>query len=142
LARIRIPPYIDLPHVGLKQVSVPVMAYFGLVLGIASGLMGIGGGVLLMPVLLFGYGLSVRNSAGTGLLLLFVTVAFGTFEQALQGHVSLALGMAVLLGSSVGAQLGAMTTHRVSNRILRVAFGVLVSMTAFAVGWDFLSSIG
>ena len=142
LSRVRIPPYVDLPSVGLKQVSVPVMSYFGFLLGVASGLMGIGGGVLLMPVLLYGYGISVRNSAGTGLLLLFVTVAFGTFEQALSGHVSLALGMAVLLGSSVGSQLGALTTHRVSNRILRIAFGALVALTAFLVGWDFLSAIG
>jgi len=142
LAKVRIPPYIDLPSVGLTQVSVPVMAYFGLALGIASGLMGIGGGVLLMPVLLYGYGLSVRNAAGTGLLLLFVTVAFGTFEQALQGNVSLSLALAVLLGSSIGAQLGAMTTHRVSNRLLRIIFGVLVSATVCMVGWDFISAIG
>ena len=142
LSRARIPPYVDLPSIGLKQVSVPVMSYFGFFLGVASGLMGIGGGVLLMPVLLYGYGISVRNSAGTGLLLLFITVAFGTFEQALAGHVSLGLALAVLLGSSIGSQLGALTTHRVSNRVLRIAFGALVATTALMVGWDFLSSIG
>jgi hypothetical protein len=39
LARVRIPPYIDLPRVQLDQVSVPLLAYLGFVLGMASGLM-------------------------------------------------------------------------------------------------------
>jgi uncharacterized membrane protein YfcA len=136
VTRIRIPPFIDLPRVGLKQVSVPMMAYLGFVLGAASGLMGIGGGVLFMPILLYGFGLSVRNAAGTGVLLLFVTVAVGTFEQALHGFVSLRLAMALLVGSSVGSQLGALTTHILPNRILRLLFAVLVAATVVMVSVD------
>ena len=136
LARLRLPPSIDLPSVHLQQVSVPILAYLGFALGVASGLMGIGGGVLLMPVLLYGYGLSVRNSAGTGILLLFVTVAFGTFEQALLGYVSLKLAMAILIGSSIGSQLGALTTHLLPNRVLRLIFAGLVTATAIMIGWD------
>jgi hypothetical protein len=98
VTRVRIPPYIALPRVDLPSVSVPMLAYLGFGLGLASGLMGIGGGVLFMPVLLYGIGLSVRNAAGTGVLLLFVTVAVGTFEQALAGYVSLPLAMSILLG--------------------------------------------
>ena len=60
---------MDLPKVGLKQVSVPMMAYLGFLLGVSSGLMGIGGGILFMPTLLYGFGLSVRNAAGTGWLI-------------------------------------------------------------------------
>ena len=136
LARVRLPPYIDLPDVHLQQVSVPLLAYLGFVLGVASGLMGIGGGVLFMPILLYGFGLSVRNAAGTGILLLFVTVAVGTFEQALRGYVSLKLAMAILVGSSIGSQLGALTTHYLPNRILRLIFAGLVAATVVMIGWD------
>jgi uncharacterized membrane protein YfcA len=117
---------------------VPVLVYIGLVLGLASGLMGIGGGMLLMPVLLYGYGLSVRNAAGTGILLLLVTVAIGTFEQALHGFVSLKLAMAILIGSSIGSQLGALTTYVLPNRVLRLIFAVLVGATAAMITWDLL----
>lgn len=134
--RVRIPPYIDLPDVQLWQVSVPMMAYLGFVLGMASGLMGIGGGVLFMPILLYGFGLSIRNAAGTGVLLLFVTVVVGTFEQALHGYVSLKLAMAILIGSSVGSQLGALTTHYLPNRTLRLIFAVLVAGTVVMIAWD------
>ena len=136
LARLRLPPYIDLPNVQLQQISVPLLAYLGFVLGMASGLMGIGGGVLFMPILLYGFGLSVRNAAGTGILLLFVTVAIGTFEQAMHGYVSLRLAMVILIGSSIGSQLGALTTHFLPNRILRLILAGLVAATVAMICWD------
>jgi len=141
LAKIRIPPYIDLPNVQLTQVSVPVMVYCGFLLGILSGLLGIGGGVAFMPVLLYGYGLSVRNAAGTGILLLFVTVVTGTIVQAHEGFVSLPLAMTILIGSSIGSQLGALTTHRLRNRSLRLMFGGLVIATVAMILWDLMSSL-
>lgn len=136
LSRVHLPPYIDLPNVQLQRVSVPVLAYLGFMLGAASGLMGIGGGVLFMPILLYGYGLSLRNAAGTGVLLLFVTVAIGTLEQAFHGYVSLKLAMAILIGSSIGSQLGAWTTHVLPNRLLRLIFAGLVAGTVVMIAWD------
>lgn len=136
VTRVRIPPYIDLPNVQLQQVSVPMLCYLGFLLGMASGLMGIGGGVIFLPVLLYGFGLSVRNAAGTGVLLLFVTVVAGTIEQALRGYVSLKLAMALLVGSSIGTQLGALTTHYLPNRILRLIFAILVAAAVVMIAWD------
>lgn len=136
ITRVRIPPYIALPNVGIESVSVPMLCFLGFVLGFLSGMMGIGGGVLFMPILLYGIGLSVRNAAGTGVLLLFVTVAVGTFEQALAGFVSLPLAMCILVGSSVGSQLGALTTHHLPNRTLRIVFSCLVAATVLMIAWD------
>lgn len=136
VTRVRVPPFIDLPNVGLSKVSVPLLSYLGFLLGVASGLMGIGGGVLFMPILLYGFGLSARNAAGTGILLLFATVVVGTLEQALRGYVSLKLAMAILIGSSIGSQLGALTTHYLPNRILRLLFACLVGLTVLMIAWD------
>ncbi len=136
ITRVRIPPYIDLPSVQLKQVSVPMMCYVGFVLGLVSGAMGIGGGVLFMPVLLYGFGLSARNAAGTGILLLLVTVIAGTFEQAQHGYVSLKLAMTILMGSSVGSQLGALTTHYLPNRYLRLILMLLIFVVIGMIGWN------
>lgn len=138
VTRVRIPPYIDLPNARLSQVSVPMLAYLGFALGAASGLMGIGGGVLFTPILLYGFGLSARNAAGTGVLLLFATVSVGTFEQALHGYVSLELALAILVGSALGSQLGALTTHYLRNRTLRLVFAILVGATALMIAWDLL----
>ena len=136
VTRVRIPPYIDLPNVQLQQVSVPMMCYLGFLLGVASGVMGIGGGVLFTPILLYGFGLSARNAAGTGILLLFFTVCLGTFEQALHGYVSLKLAMVVLVGSSIGTQLGAFTTNYLPNRKLRFIFMLLIFAVIAVISWN------
>lgn len=141
VTRVRVPPFIDLPRVGLRRVSVPMMSYIGFVLGVASGLMGIGGGVLFMPVLLYGFGMSMRNAAGTGILLLLVTSVIGTVEQAARGYVSLQLAMAVLVGSSIGTQLGALSTHVLPNRVLRLLFAGLVAATTVMIAADLLHTI-
>ena len=136
ITRVRIPPYIDLPNVQLKQVSVPMMCWLGFALGLVSGMMGIGGGVLFMPILLYGFGLSARNAAGTGILLLLFTAMAGTFEQALHGYVSLKLAMAILVGSSVGTQIGALTTHYLPNRSLRLILLLLVLFVIGMIAWN------
>ncbi len=136
ITRIRIPPFIDLPNIQLQQVSVPMMSYLGFLLGLVSGVMGIGGGILFMPVLLYGFGLSARNSAGTGILLLLVTVTVGTIEQALHGFVSLKLGMVILVGSSIGTQLGALTTHYLPNRYIRLILLLLVIVVIGMITWN------
>jgi uncharacterized protein len=136
ITRVRIPPFIDLPGVQLKQVSVPMIAVTGFALGTASGMLGLGGGVLLVPVLMYGFGISLRNAAGTGVLLLFVTVAAGTVEYTARGRVNLPLAMAILMGSSIGAQLGALTTNRLPNRQLRLIFAGLLVVTILLIVWD------
>jgi uncharacterized membrane protein YfcA len=141
LAKARLGPYIDMPAVGLARVSVPVLSAVGFILGVLSGLLGIGGGVAFMPVLLYGYGLSVRNAAGTGILLLLVTVVTGTVAQAAAGFVSLPLAMTILIGSSVGSQLGALTTHHLPNRVLRVFFGCLVAGAVGMIVWDLVRNL-
>jgi len=62
-------------------------------------------------------------------------------EQALEGFVSLPLAMTILIGSSIGSQLGALTTHHLPNRILRLIFGCLVAATVVMILWDLSSSL-
>jgi uncharacterized protein len=141
LVRVRVPPYLALPSVGIPPVSVTVMAYIGFATGLLSGLLGIGGGVALLPVLIYGYGFSIKDAAGTGILLLFATVLVGTVEHALRHNVDLRVALAILAGSSIGSQLGARTTARVSNQVLRVSFAVLLLCTVGAIGIDMVRSL-
>lgn len=136
LARIRWGPSVDLPAVPLFRVSPLVIAYLGLALGFLSGLLGIGGGVALLPVLLYGFGFPIRQAAGTGILVIVVTASFGTFEHAMLGNVNLGLAMVLLVGGSVSAQVGALATHRLPARTLRRSLALLLVVTAVVVAWD------
>lgn len=136
LSKIKLGPFIDLPAVQLTHISVPVLCYIGFLVGFLSGLMGIGGGVAFVPILIYGFGLSIRNTAGSSMLLLFAIVCTGTVVHAWHGNVSLWLAVALLIGSTVGAQLGALTTYRLSNRKLRWAFLGLLVLTILMIARD------
>ncbi len=141
LTRIALPPFVNLKQVGLTGVSVPVLAYLGLALGFLSGLLGIGGGILLMPALIYGLGFPIRQAAGTGILVLIFAAAFGTVKHALAGNVDLGIALPLLVGSSIGAQLGAVTTARLGARQLRGYFALLVLATVLALLFDLARSL-
>ncbi len=141
LSRVRLGPTIDLPVVGLRNVSAILIANIGLALGVLGGLLGIGGGVALKPVMMYGFGFTIRQSVGTGILAIFVMSCVGTFAHALRGHVHLGLAVILLVGGVVSAQIGALYSGRVSGRTLgRVHASIIVAAVA-AVLWDLISKI-
>jgi uncharacterized protein len=141
LSRVRFGPTVDFPRAGLRGVSGAVVAYLGLGLGFLSGLLGIGGGVALNPVLIYGYGFAIRQAAGTGVLVLFVTAVFGTWSHALRGHVHLGLALTLLVGGTIASQLGALASQRLSGRVLARLQAMLVLGAVCAVVWDLVTKL-
>lgn len=137
LTRVPLPPFTTLPWSD-RRISVLLVAYLGLFLGFLSGFVGMGGGVVLMPILIYGVGFRIRMAAGTGILALVVSAMAGTWAHARLGHVHLGLAMMLLAGSTLGATFGATLTHSMDGRRLRGLFGGLVLLTAGAVLWDLL----
>jgi uncharacterized membrane protein YfcA len=135
LARIRWGPLVDLPNAKIRC-SVLVVAYIGMVIGFLSGLLGIGGGVALMPVLIYGFGFPIKQAAGTGILALLLTVTVGTVQHAVAGHVHLGLACILLVGSTISAQFGAVLTRKLPARTLRRVFSLLLWLTIAAIAWD------
>ena len=129
-------PAINLPSAGLPNVSAMTIAYIGMGLGFLSGLLGIGGGVALMPVLIYGFGFPIKQAAGTGIMALLVTVTVGTVGHAISGHVHLPMACVLLVGSTLSAQLGAKLTRRLPALQLRRIFAGLLWLTIGAIGWD------
>jgi uncharacterized membrane protein YfcA len=136
LARIALPPLVDLPALPLRGVSAMVIAYIGLGLGFLSGLLGVGGGIALMPVLLYGFGFPIRQAAGTGILVLLVSAVSGTIAHAHAGHVHLGMSMVLLAGASVSARFGARATSRLPASVLRRGLVALILSTTIAVFWS------
>jgi uncharacterized membrane protein YfcA len=136
LARLSIPPFVNLPRAGLRQISVPLIAYLGFGMGLASGLLGIGGGVALLPILIYGFGFTTHMAAGTGILVLLLTAIAGTIVHALHGTVHLGIVVALMLGGTLGAQAGALTTRRLNWRQMRFYFALMVLLTVLAIAWD------
>jgi len=141
LARLRLGPRVDLPASGLTGVSALVIAYIGLGLGFLSGLLGIGGGVALNPVLLYGFGFPIRQAVGTGIVVLLATALLGTGVHAAAGHVHLGLSLVLLAGGGISAQFGALASKRMSGAALARVHALVIVLAIGAVAWDLVKHL-
>jgi uncharacterized membrane protein YfcA len=141
LTRVPLPPFVDLPRVPLTHVSVPLVAYIGLGLGFVSGLLGVGGGIALMPILLYGFGFSMRQAAGTGTFVMLATAVSGTVAHAFAGNVHLGLALVLLVGASISAQVGALGTKKLPAGLLRRGLALMIVGTLAAVVFQLLKTL-
>jgi hypothetical protein len=97
----------------------------GLAAGIISGLIGIGGGTIIVPVLVFLFGLSQHQAQGTTLALLVPPIGFlAAWTYYKQGYVDLQIAAFICLGFFFGGLLGANFATKLSNVVLEKVFGV------------------
>jgi uncharacterized membrane protein YfcA len=97
----------------------------GLVAGIISGLIGIGGGTIIVPALIFLFGLSQHKAQGTTLALLVPPIGLlAAWTYYKQGDVDLKIALLICIGFFVGGLFGAKIATRLSNVILERVFGV------------------
>ncbi len=125
-ARLRIPPYTRFPSLGETPMSIPVMAYFGVFLGFLTGLMGIGGGVVMVPALLYLVGMRAHASAATSLAMVWLSSFVGVIAKVSSGDASLPLVVPLLLGGTIGLQAGVSICNRMSARRLKRYFALVV----------------
>ena len=99
----------------------------GLITGIATELLGVGGGFLLIPAKVYLFGMRPRVVAGTSLLQILMVTATSTLVNAVTTHsVDLVLAFLLLIGSVTGAQVGAHFAQRTSPLGLRIALATLM----------------
>jgi uncharacterized membrane protein YfcA len=103
----------------------------GLAAGIISGLIGIGGGTIIVPVLVFFFGLSQHQAQGTTLALLVPPIGFlAAWTYYKQGYVNLQIAAFICLGFFFGGLLGAKFATKLSNVVLERVFGVALLLIA------------
>jgi hypothetical protein len=126
LQRLPLGPRIGLPAAELTGVSLPGLLAVGLSVGLMKGLLGIGGGVLFMPLLILVVGLSPHQAVGTSLGVVMFSSVAGTIQKGLHGDVSLSIAMALLATSSIGVIIGAWLCQKLHATRLRRYFAILV----------------
>lgn len=110
-------------------------AGMGLVAGFASGLLGIGGGVVMVPVMSGLLHLPLKRAIGTSLVIIAFMVVPGTAVHAALGHINWAIFLWLSVGVVPGAAIGSRWTIRARERTLRlvVASFLLVVAVSYAV---------
>ena len=134
--RMRLGPDVELPNSSLKEVSVVGLLLAGGTLELLQGLIGIGGGVILVPLLIAVVGLNMHMAVGTSLGVVLLSSLFGTGLYGQAGEVNMLLVMSLLLGSVVGVQLGAWICWRLHATKLQRSFGYVVLLAVLLVAID------
>jgi uncharacterized membrane protein YfcA len=108
----------------------------GTATGILTMLMGVGGGFILVPAMLYILGMSANVVVGTSLFqILFVTAATTMMHALTTKEVDIVLAVLLLLGSVSGAQVGAKLAQRLKPEYLRFALAAIVLLIALRMAW-------
>jgi uncharacterized protein len=112
--------------------STIVLLLIGLGAGILSGLFGIGGGIVLVPALVYLVKMSQQQAQGTSLaaLVLPLSAAIGAFTYYKAGQLELMPALYIAVGMAAGAFIGAQVATQVDGLILKRAFAVLMVVMA------------
>jgi len=105
-------------------------ALIGLTGGVASGLFGVGGGIVMVPAMIFFLQLDVRAAIGTSLAVIIPTALVGTFQHHQLANVQWRLVLLLAPGAMLGGFCGAWLTKHVPVLGLKRAFGCLLLVAA------------
>lgn len=120
----------------------------GLGTGTFSGLFGVGGGILLVPIQVLGLHIDQKRAQATSLVMVMMAAVAATITYALGGEVAWIPAVAILIGGIAGSLIGSAIMTRTANRILQAGFGLLMVLAAARMlihidtGPDLPTSIG
>ncbi len=132
IQRTRIAPMVELQRSRLR-ISVWWIILVGLLTGYLSGLLGVGGGFIRVPALLYILGLPMKLAVGTDLFEIIISSSYGGFTYALKGVVELYAAIIMLIGAAVGAQIGCVATRYVHGLQIRFYFAICIFGSALGV---------
>lgn len=134
LAGWEVPPSARFAALDRPRVSIVLLAWFGVAVGFLAGLLGIGGGLVLLPGLVYLLGMRTHAAVLSSLVIVWIVAVQATIVHAWKEHVDLLLVVALLFGGTLGARLGSDLGVKLAGRRLRQAFGWLLLATAAAIG--------
>ncbi len=136
LHRINLPPMISLPASGIKSVSLWIVLLVFFVTGFLSGFLGVGGGFIRMPALVYLIGVPTVIAVGTDLMSVLFAGAYGCFTYALKGRVEFIAAFFMLIGASIGAQIGATAVKYIKGYGIRLLFAIMIVFAGCSVALE------
>ena len=142
IRNIKLPPLISLPTSKVENISLWTLIFIGFGVGILSGLLGVGGGFIISPTLIYLIGIPTSLAIGTGLFQIIFTSAYGAITHLLKGNIDFKLVGYILTGSLIGSQLGARIHNNIRGAHVRYYLSLLLFFAAGIILIKFLFNIG
>ncbi|MGL4451343.1 MAG: sulfite exporter TauE/SafE family protein [Sarcina sp.] len=112
-----------LPKVVLPQYTKPIV---GLCIGMISGLFGIGGAILLVPILIIFYGLCSKKTAATTMYLVFISTIVTVSNYTFRGYTDFSYAMYMVPGAILGSIIGTYFNKKVSHKFIDITFKLIL----------------
>jgi uncharacterized membrane protein YfcA len=113
------------------SIWLPILV--GFTTGVVASVLGVGGGFIRMPALIYLIGCPTLVAVGTDLFEVMITGAYGAFTYGVKGRVDLLAAMWMLLGAAAGAQMGTIAVKYVRGYSIRLLFAVTIFIACASV---------
>ncbi len=130
---LKLAPMMSFPASGIESISMWTVIGVGFITGLLAGVLGVGGGFVRMPLLVYAVGVPTHVAVGTDLFEIMISSGFGTITHALKGNVDVLMALVMHTGAALGAQIGAVATRYFSGPRLRLLFSFLPLVGAVLV---------
>lgn len=111
-----------------------------LIAGSAFGILGVGGGFLYVPLLVLLFDIPLKIAIGTSLMIVLFNAVPGIIGKLLTIRFDIFIGIAVAVGAIAGSRIGTYINRKISVKIIKIIFIVLLAVIIARVGWDLYSS--
>ncbi|MBA7712830.1 hypothetical protein ES703_121820 [subsurface metagenome] len=131
LQSINMPPMLHFAKSGVT-ISPWIILAIGFFIGMLAGLIGVGGGFIMMPSLVYLIGLRSFMAVGTDLFQIIFSAAYGSIRHTMSGNVIIFAAFIMVVASSIGVRFGVLVTRYVRGVSVRIILGI--SILLFAAG--------
>lgn len=132
LQQINIPPMVFFKTSGVRcSIWLPILV--GLFTGVVAAVLGVGGGFIRLPALIYLIGCPTLVAVGTDLFEVMIAGVYGAFTYGVKGRVELLAAIWMLVGAAVGAQMGTFAVKYVRGYSIRLLFAVTIFIACLSV---------
>jgi uncharacterized protein len=137
--KIKIPPMVEFKTAGIYcSAWLPIAVSF--LTGWLAGILGIGGGLIRMPALIYFVGCPTHVAVGTDLFEVAISGLYGAGSYTYKGRTELVAAVIMLIGASIGAQIGSVATKYVKGYGIRIFFGIAVIGCAVSIAFKLIAA--
>jgi uncharacterized membrane protein YfcA len=141
LRTVRLRPTLFFPHSGIASYSIWIPILLAVFVGVLTGLMGVGGGFVNFPLLIYVIGVPTHIAVGTSVFQILLASGYGATRHIFLGNVEIILVGILFAGSFAGVQLGVKVSQILGGRSIRRYFALVVAQGVALVIWDLIRQI-
>lgn len=123
----------------LTVLSAVILILVGLLTGVLAGLLGVGGGIIVVPAMVVGYGIPAAIAKGTSLFMIVPTSIMGTWRNRANGNADLRVAVWLGLAGVVSAFIAGKISVGMSEALSNVLFSILLLVVAARMAWQVIS---